>query len=186
MRFAEIFKTELFSKYGQKAGCYINEIYDITIHGLKGISASIGADSMAIAAAGLEEACKDPQTAMTYIQMNHDQVVSRYRELLEQIKKWLANIETDGKIEKEAVTNITEMLTIISDLKTAVFEYKEKAACTCLERLYKTEIPELADEMGAKYYGILDKLYQYVSDYDMDKAYELAEKLETDIRRILK
>lgn len=160
--------------------------YDITIHGLKGISASIGADSMAIAAAGLEEACKDPQTAMTYIQMNHDQVVSRYRELLEQIKKWLANIETDGKIEKEAVTNITEMLTIISDLKTAVFEYKEKAACTCLERLYKIEIPELADEMGAKYYGILDKLYQYVSDYDMDKAYELAEKLETDIRRILK
>lgn len=160
--------------------------YDITIHGLKGISASIGADSMAIAAAGLEEACKDPQTAMTYIQMNHDQAVSRYRELLEQIKKWLANIETDGKIEKEAVTNITEMLTIISDLKTAVFEYKEKAACTCLERLYKTEIPELADEMGAKYYGILDKLYQYVSDYDMDKAYELAEKLETDIRRILK
>lgn len=160
--------------------------YDITIHGLKGISASIGADSMAVAAAGLEEACKDPQTAMTYIQMNHDQVVSQYRELLEQIKKWLANIETDGKIEKEAVTNITEMLTIISDLKTAVFEYKEKAACTCLERLYKTEIPELADEMGAKYYGILDKLYQYVSDYDMDKAYELAEKLETDIRRILK
>lgn len=160
--------------------------YDITIHGLKGISASIGADSMAVAAAGLEEACKDPQTAMMYIQMNHDQAVSRYRELLEQIKKWLANIETDGKIEKEAVTNITEMLTIISDLKTAVFEYKEKAACTCLERLYKTEIPELADEMGAKYYGILDKLYQYVSDYDMDKAYELAEKLETDIRRILK
>lgn len=160
--------------------------YDITIHGLKGISASIGADSMAVAAVGLEEACKDPQTAMTYIQMNHDQAVSRYRELLEQIKKWLANIETDGKIEKEAVTNITEMLTIISDLKTAVFEYKEKAACTCLERLYKTEIPELADEMGAKYYGILDKLYQYVSDYDMDKAYELAEKLETDIRRILK
>lgn len=160
--------------------------YDITIHGLKGISASVGADSMAVAAAGLEEACKDPQTAMTYIQMNHDQAVSRYRELLEQIKKWLANIETDGKIEKEAVTNITEMLTIISDLKTAVFEYKEKAACTCLERLYKTEIPELADEMGAKYYGILDKLYQYVSDYDMDKAYELAEKLETDIRRILK
>lgn len=160
--------------------------YDITIHGLKGISASIGADSMAAAAAGLEEACKDPQTAMAYIQMNHDQAVSQYRELLEQIKKWLANMETDGKIEKEAVTNITEMLTIISDLKTAVFEYKEKAACTCLERLYKTEIPELADEMGAKYYGILDKLYQYVSDYDMDKAYELAEKLETDIRRILK
>ena len=31
MRFAEIFKTELFSKYGQKAGCYINEIYDITL-----------------------------------------------------------------------------------------------------------------------------------------------------------
>lgn len=29
MRFAEIFKTELFSKHGQKAGCYINEIYDI-------------------------------------------------------------------------------------------------------------------------------------------------------------
>ena len=160
--------------------------YDITIHGLKGISASIGADSMAAAAAGLEEACKDPQTAMAYIQINHDQAVSQYRELLEQIKKWLANMETDGKIEKEAGTNIAEMLTIISDLKTAVFEYKEKAACTCLERLYKTEIPELADEMGAKYYGILDKLYQYVSDYDMDKAYELAEKLETDIRRILK
>ena len=160
--------------------------YDITIHGLKGISASIGADSMAAAAAGLEEACKDPRMAMAYIQMNHDQAVSQYRELLEQIKKWLANMETDGKIEKEAVTNIAEMLTIISDLQTAVFEYKEKAACTCLERLYKTEIPELADEMGAKYYGILDKLYQYVSDYDMDKAYELAEKLETDIRRILK
>lgn len=35
MRFAEIFKTELFSKYGQKAGCYINEIYDI----LKAIAA---------------------------------------------------------------------------------------------------------------------------------------------------
>lgn len=32
MRFAEIFKTELFSKYGQKAGCYINEIYDIIIN----------------------------------------------------------------------------------------------------------------------------------------------------------
>lgn len=33
MRFAEIFKTELFSKYGQKAGCYINEIYDIMYYG---------------------------------------------------------------------------------------------------------------------------------------------------------
>ena len=29
MRFAEIFKTELFSKYGQKVVCYINEIYEI-------------------------------------------------------------------------------------------------------------------------------------------------------------
>lgn len=100
--------------------------YDITIHGLKGISASIGADSMAAAAAGLEEACKDPQTAMAYIQINHDQAVSQYRELLEQIKKWLANMETDGKIEKEAVTNIAEMLTIISDLKTAVLSIKRK------------------------------------------------------------
>lgn len=35
MRFAEIFKTELFSKYKQKAGCYINEIYDIMIEVLK-------------------------------------------------------------------------------------------------------------------------------------------------------
>lgn len=33
MRFAEIFKTELFSKYKQKAGCYINEIYDILCAG---------------------------------------------------------------------------------------------------------------------------------------------------------
>jgi hypothetical protein len=33
VRFAEIFKTELFSKYGQKAGCYINEIYDIMYAG---------------------------------------------------------------------------------------------------------------------------------------------------------
>ena len=31
MRFAEIFKTELFSKFKQKAGCYISKIYDITI-----------------------------------------------------------------------------------------------------------------------------------------------------------
>lgn len=30
MRFAEIFKTELFSKFKQKAGCYISKIYDIT------------------------------------------------------------------------------------------------------------------------------------------------------------
>lgn len=29
MRFAEIFKTELFSKFKQKAGCYISKIYDI-------------------------------------------------------------------------------------------------------------------------------------------------------------
>ena len=36
---------------------------------------------MAAAAAGLEEACKDPQTALAYIQMNHDQAVSQYREL---------------------------------------------------------------------------------------------------------
>lgn len=28
MRFAEIFKTELFSKFKQKAGCYISKIYD--------------------------------------------------------------------------------------------------------------------------------------------------------------
>ena len=31
MRFAEIFKTELFSKFKQKAGCYISKIYDIMI-----------------------------------------------------------------------------------------------------------------------------------------------------------
>ena len=31
MRFAEIFKTELFSKFKQKAGCYISKIYDIEI-----------------------------------------------------------------------------------------------------------------------------------------------------------
>ena len=29
MRFAEIFKTEFFSKFKQKAGFYISEIYDI-------------------------------------------------------------------------------------------------------------------------------------------------------------
>ena len=31
MRFAEIFKTELFSKFKQKAGCYISKIYDVNI-----------------------------------------------------------------------------------------------------------------------------------------------------------
>lgn len=41
MRFAEIFKTELFSKYGQKAGCYINEIYDILEGKLTAINAYI-------------------------------------------------------------------------------------------------------------------------------------------------
>lgn len=42
MRFAEIFKTELFSKYGQKAGCYINEIYDKHIDNFKEYRAYIG------------------------------------------------------------------------------------------------------------------------------------------------
>ena len=41
MRFAEIFKTELFSKYGQKAGCYINEIYDIMAAFVSSIGAII-------------------------------------------------------------------------------------------------------------------------------------------------
>jgi hypothetical protein len=40
VRFAEIFKTELFSKYGQKAGCYINEIYDIMSLKEKQVAAS--------------------------------------------------------------------------------------------------------------------------------------------------
>lgn len=47
MRFAEIFKTELFSKYGQKAGCYINEIYDIIKIKIKGLfDVIIGGNNM--------------------------------------------------------------------------------------------------------------------------------------------
>lgn len=159
--------------------------YEIVVHGLKGISASIGADDMAQAAAKLEAACQNRETALESIEQGHAAAVRQYRELLIQIKKWLANIESDGTIEITRVTDITEVLAMIDRMKQAVYEYREQAACEELKQLYHIEVPAIRKELGAGYFGILDRLHTYISDYDMDKAYDVIEKLETDIRRML-
>ncbi len=159
--------------------------YEIAIHGLKGVSASIGADDMAQAAARLENACQHKETAWTEIDREHADTICRYRDLLRQIKKWLANIESDGTIELTKVTDITEVLTILDRMKQAVYEYREESACVDLKKLYHIKVPAIQKELEAGYFGILDRLYTYISDYDMDKAYDVIEKLETDIRRML-
>lgn len=159
--------------------------YEVAIHGLKGISASIGADDMAQAAARLETMCQHKETAWAEIEQEHTGAICQYKDLLRQIKKWLANIESDGTIELTKVTDITEVLTILDRMKQAVYEYREQAACVDLKKLYHIKVPAIQKELGAGYFGILDRLYTYISDYDMDKAYDVIEKLETDIRRML-
>lgn len=161
------------------------QAYEIAIHGLKGISASIGADDMAQAAARLEVACRHEETAWTEIDREHADTMRRYRDLLRQIKKWLANIESDGTIETTGVTDITEVLIILDRMKQEVYDYREQAACEDLKKLYHIKVPAIQKELGTGYFGILDRLHTYISDYDMDKAYDVIEKLETDIRRML-
>ena len=161
------------------------QAYEIAIHGLKGISASIGADDMAQAAARLEVACRHEETAWTEIDRKHADTMHQYRDLLRQIKKWLANIESDGTIETTGVTDITEVLIILDRMKQEAYDYREQAACEDLKKLYHIKVPVIQKELGTGYFGILDRLHTYISDYDMDKAYDVIEKLETDIRRML-
>ena len=54
-----------------------------------------------------------------------------------------------------------------------------------MKKLYHIKVPAIQKELGTGYFGILDRLHTYISDYDMDKAYDVIEKLETDIRRML-
>ena len=161
------------------------QAYEIAIHGLKGISASIGADDMAQAAARLEVACRHEETAWTEIDRKHADIMRQYRGLLRQIKKWLANIESDGTIETTGVTDITEVLIILDRMKQEAYDYREQPACEDLKKLYHIKVPVIQKELGTGYFGILDRLHTYISDYDMDKAYDVIEKLETDIRRML-
>lgn len=159
--------------------------YDAAIHSLKGVSASIGADEMAKTAAGLEDACRNSADAMKYIRRHHKDAIKQYRELLEHIKKWLANTESDDKIEDKRTTSITEILETIINMKKAVFEYREKDACTYLEDLYHAESPEIQKNMGEQYFETLDILSKFIENYEMDEAYEQVKTFETDIRRMI-
>ncbi len=158
--------------------------YEIAIHGLKSISASIGADDFAETAYALEKACALGENAMDYIEEKHDQMVAEYEGLIEGIKKWLAGKKTYGKIDKEKVLNLTELLEKIDDMKKAVYEYREMDACRYLKELLEMHVPMTSDSMDATYRETLDGIYKLVSDYDMNKAYDAAEKLEEDIRRM--
>lgn len=159
--------------------------YDAAIHSLKGVSASIGADEMAKTAAGLEDACRNSADAMKYIRRHHKDAIKQYRELLEHIKKWLANTKSDDKIEGKRTTSITEILETIINMKKAVFEYREKDACTYLEDLYHAEAPEIQKNMGEQYFETLDILSKFIENYEMDEAYEQVKTFETDIRRMI-
>lgn len=73
--------------------------YEISIHGLKSASATIGADEVSKMAADLEKMCMDKATATGNIGLFHDDMILKYKELTDNIKKWLANNETNVKIE---------------------------------------------------------------------------------------
>lgn len=85
MRFAEIFKTELFSKYGQKAGCYINEIYEITQNGLEFLG-------------------KEPNEKRAYIR---EKLLG-----LEYVCQYLEQIKTTNKEPLEVFTNILDEMKV--------------------------------------------------------------------------
>lgn len=61
--------------------------YQIVVHGLKGISLTVGLTSMSEAAKGLEFACKENR--VDYIREHHQEVVDKYTNILEQLKNIL-------------------------------------------------------------------------------------------------
>ena len=176
---------ERIQKLEDSKKCGDIRTYDAAIHSLKGVSASIGADEMAKTAAGLEDACRNSADAMKYIRRHHKGAIKQYRELLEHIKKWLANTESDDKIEGKRTAPITEILETIVNMKKAVFEYREKDACAYLEDLYHAEAPEIQKNMGEQYFEILNILSKSIENYEMDEAYEQVKTFETDIRRMI-
>lgn len=160
--------------------------YEIAIHGLKSVSASIGATAFSETAKRLEEACSDRDAATAYIEANHASMVEEYLTIVDGIKKWLAAKKTYGKIEKEKVLDLTNLLTKFDHMKKAIYEYRKMDACGYLKELYEVHVPMIESSMGEEYKNALLGIYKLVSDYDMNKAYEAAEKLEEDIRRLLK
>ncbi len=176
-------RIEKLNKYKEEKDI---KSYEISIHGLKSVSASIGATEFAKVAENLEKACMDEEKAIEYISANHDYMVEEYKAIIDGIKKWLAVKKTYGKIEKEKVLDLTNLLTKFVHMKKAIYEYRKMDACGYLEELLETEVPIAGSSMGAeKYNEALQSIYKLVSDYDMNEAYEAAEKLEDDIRRLL-
>ena len=58
--------------------------YEIVVHGLKGISLTVGLTSMSEAAKGLEFACKENR--IDYIREHHQEVLDKYSNILEQLR----------------------------------------------------------------------------------------------------
>lgn len=61
--------------------------YKIVIHGLKGISLTVGFVSLSEAAKGLEFACREDR--IDYVREHHQEVMERYGRILQKLKEIL-------------------------------------------------------------------------------------------------
>jgi signal transduction histidine kinase/response regulator of citrate/malate metabolism/ABC-type uncharacterized transport system substrate-binding protein len=104
--------------------------YRITVHGMKSICASIGADDVSAKAAKLEKAAID--TNIGYITQNHADFANALQELLTAIKEVLPKKETAAE---KPVDNAA-----LSALKAALDAYDAEAVNTILEQVKDTTL----------------------------------------------
>jgi len=130
--------------------------YRIVVHGLKSISATIGADNVSAKAARLERAAIDGDK--DYIMKNHFDFAENLQELLRAIKGVFPKDEESNNNENAKIIDAE----LLSSLKVALDEYDAEKINDLLNKLNGT------------------KLYEEINDYitmgDYDNALEIANK----------
>ncbi|MCR5431400.1 MAG: response regulator [Lachnospiraceae bacterium] len=115
--------------------------FRVTIHALKSVTASVGADELSVICRTLETKAKEGDVA--YIRGNIDGFIGKFDDFLRKIDMLLAR-EDEMKVRgfNKPKTNLPEeeIIAIVDELITSVDEFNADDAEVCLKRLSSTNL----------------------------------------------
>ena len=180
---AEFYK-ELITKFVTDSGRKMTDIensyknedmknYQIMVHALKSSSKMVGADALSEMAKSLEFAAKEENTS--YIKENHEGLMNKYKETVQDISDVLDLAAPDAQEEKKPADGIElsrdEFLMHLSELKKGLDTFETNSTEALLAEMNKFVY------QGEPVSKLLDDIRQDVDDFEWESASKKAEAL---------
>ena len=151
------------------AGDYAN--YIITVHGIKSAAYNVGAFELSEEARLLELSGKN--SAFDFIVQEHPKFMTDYKDVVEEIKSVLENVDKHQKTEDEPKSDIdtSSLKLMIAELISAAEDMDSAAANELVEKL------EAVNIVNAQIQNELAKSFEDISGFDFDEASARLKKL---------